>query len=73
MISYLYTKIPLFLFAIKKEEETGEDIVVYNIHFFCVMAYKSNLFFIKQIKNLQNVEKHELFSTVKQPEGSQST
>jgi len=51
MISYLYTKIPLVLSAIKKEEETGEVIIVYNIHFFCLLAYKSNLFFIKQIKN----------------------
>jgi len=51
MISYLYTKIPLFLFAIKKEEKRGEVIIVYNIHFFLLLAYKSNLFFIKQIKN----------------------
>jgi LytS/YehU family sensor histidine kinase len=42
MISYLYTKIPLFLFAIKKEEEIREEIVVYNIHFFSLLAYKSN-------------------------------
>lgn len=51
MIYYLYTKIPLFLFAVKKEEEKGEEIVVYNIHCFALFAYKSNLFFIKQIKN----------------------
>jgi len=51
MIFYLYTKIPLLLSAIKKEEKTGEIIIVYNIHFFCLLAYKSNLFFIKQIKN----------------------
>jgi len=50
MISYQYTKIPLFLFIIK-EEEIREEIVVYKIHFFCLLAYKSNLFFIKQIKN----------------------
>jgi len=33
MILYLYTKIPLLLFAIKKEEEIREEIIVYNIHF----------------------------------------
>jgi hypothetical protein len=43
IISYLYTKIPLALSIIKKEEEPGEDIVVYNIHFFVLLAYKSNL------------------------------
>jgi len=51
MISYLYTKIPLFLFAIKKEEEIREVKIVYNIHFFGLLVYKSNLFFTKQIKN----------------------
>ena len=51
MIFYLYTKIPLLLSAIKKEEKIGEVIIVYNIHFFCLIAYKSNLFFIEQIKN----------------------
>jgi hypothetical protein len=51
MISYQYTKIPLFLFAIKKEEEKREKTVVYNIHRLGLLAYKSNLFFIKQIKN----------------------
>jgi len=40
-ISYLYTKIPLFLFIIK-EEETGDEIVVYNIHCFALLAYKNN-------------------------------
>jgi len=55
MISYLYTKIPLFLSAIKKEEKRREDIIVYNIHFFLLLAYKSNLFFIKQIKNQENI------------------
>jgi len=57
MISYLYTKIPLFLSAIKKEEKRREDIIVYNIHFFLLLAYKSNLFFIKQIKNQENILK----------------
>jgi len=61
MISYLYTKIPLFLFAIKKEEKRGEVIIVYNIHFFLLLAYKSNLFFIKQIKNQENIEKQRTF------------
>jgi hypothetical protein len=42
MISYQYTKIPLFLFAVKKEEEKREKIVVYNIHFLGLLAYKSN-------------------------------
>ncbi len=33
IISYMYTKIPLSLFVIKKEKEVKED-VVYNIQFF---------------------------------------
>jgi len=43
MISYLYTKIPLSLFVIKKEPEIREEIIVYNIHCFVLLAYKSNL------------------------------
>jgi hypothetical protein len=38
----MYTKIPLSLFIIKKEVEIREEIVVYNIHFFGLLAYKSN-------------------------------
>ncbi len=34
IISYLYTKIPLSLFKIKKEVEIRVGIFVYNIHFF---------------------------------------
>jgi hypothetical protein len=32
IISYLYTKIPLSLFKIKKEIKKGVKVVVYNIH-----------------------------------------
>jgi len=38
----LYTKIPLFLFEIKKEAEIRKEIVVWNIHFFGLLDYKSN-------------------------------
>jgi hypothetical protein len=66
MISYLYTKIPLFLSAIKKEEKRREDIIVYNIHFFLLLAYKSNLIFIKQIKNQENI-KNTLLARIYNP------
>jgi hypothetical protein len=38
----MYTKIPLSRFKIKKEVEIRIEIFVYNIHFFGLLAYKSN-------------------------------
>jgi hypothetical protein len=38
----MYTKIPLSTLVIKEEIEKGEKIVVYNIHFSVLLAYKSN-------------------------------
>jgi hypothetical protein len=48
---YIYTKIPLSLIKIKKEVKIGEEIFVNNIHFIALMANKSNLFFLKTIRN----------------------
>jgi hypothetical protein len=38
----MYTKIPLSLFKIKKEVKISEEVVVYDIHCFDLLAYKSN-------------------------------
>jgi hypothetical protein len=38
----MYTKIPLYLFVIKKEIKVSGDITVYNIHFSVLLAYKIN-------------------------------
>jgi hypothetical protein len=38
----MYTKIPLSLFKIKKEVKIRGYIIVYNIHFFVLLAYKIN-------------------------------
>jgi hypothetical protein len=42
---YLYTKIPLSLFKVKKEVIKGDKIFVHNIHFSVLMGYKSTHFF----------------------------
>jgi len=54
--NYLYTKIPLSLFKIKKEVIKGYKIIVYNIHLVAFLAYKSNLIFTKTSKKSEKVQ-----------------
>jgi len=50
---YMYTIIPLSPFKIKEVKISGE-VIVYNIHLFVVMAYKSSLIIIKTKYSLKN-------------------
>jgi len=52
---YLYTKIPLSLFKIKKEVKIGVEVFVHNIHFFALLAYKSNAIFNNANKNQEKM------------------
>jgi hypothetical protein len=49
--NYLYTKIPVSVFKIKKEIKIGDKIFCYRVHFVVLLDYKSKVFFKETNQN----------------------